>query len=132
MESGLGAIFFDLAPMWTENFMAGEIMIYTSGVLSPKLIELLNIALDASYTHMYAPAHSVISKPRCGTARRSRKSSRCSSCVWSKASRHLISVCRFLLRNLPIVTEALQTYGIAKGRREANYCRLVDDRGLAS
>jgi hypothetical protein len=29
--------------------------IYTSGVMPPKLIELLNIAFDTSYTHMYAP-----------------------------------------------------------------------------
>ena len=47
--------FFELAPVWTEEFMAAEIMIYTSGVMSPKLIELLSIAFDTSYTHMYAP-----------------------------------------------------------------------------
>jgi alkylhydroperoxidase/carboxymuconolactone decarboxylase family protein YurZ len=29
--------------------------IYGSGLLSPKEIELLSIAFDASYTHMYAP-----------------------------------------------------------------------------
>ena len=29
--------------------------IYKSGVLAPKEIELLSIAFDASYTHMYAP-----------------------------------------------------------------------------
>ena len=34
--------------------MAAEIMIYTSGAMSPKLIELLSIAFDTSYTHMYA------------------------------------------------------------------------------
>ena len=28
---------------------------YVGNVLSPKLIELLSIAFDASYTHMYAP-----------------------------------------------------------------------------
>src|SRR5271166_4501630 len=47
--------FSDLAPVWTEEVMAAEIMIYTSGVMPPKLIELLSIALDTSYTHMYAP-----------------------------------------------------------------------------
>jgi alkylhydroperoxidase/carboxymuconolactone decarboxylase family protein YurZ len=47
--------FYDLAPVWTDEFMAMEIEIYTSGVMPPKLIELLSIALDASYTHMYAP-----------------------------------------------------------------------------
>ena len=29
--------------------------IYASGVLTPKEVELLRIAFDASYTHMYAP-----------------------------------------------------------------------------
>ena len=29
--------------------------VYISGVLSPKLAELLSIAFDASVTHMYAP-----------------------------------------------------------------------------
>ena len=29
--------------------------VYGSGVMSPKLVELLSIAFDASYTHMYAP-----------------------------------------------------------------------------
>jgi alkylhydroperoxidase/carboxymuconolactone decarboxylase family protein YurZ len=35
--------------------MAAEIMIYTSGVMPPKLIELLSIAFNTSHTHMYAP-----------------------------------------------------------------------------
>jgi alkylhydroperoxidase/carboxymuconolactone decarboxylase family protein YurZ len=35
--------------------MAAGITIYTSGVFTPKEVELLSIALDASYTHMYAP-----------------------------------------------------------------------------
>jgi len=47
--------FSELAPVWTEEFMAAEIMIYTSGVMPPKLIELLSIAFDTSYTQMYAP-----------------------------------------------------------------------------
>jgi len=47
--------FSELAPVWTDEFMAAEIMIYTSDVMSPKLIELLSIAFDTSYTHMYAP-----------------------------------------------------------------------------
>jgi len=46
---------YDLGPVWTDQFMATGLGIYTSGVLSPKEIELLSIALDASYTHMYAP-----------------------------------------------------------------------------
>jgi alkylhydroperoxidase/carboxymuconolactone decarboxylase family protein YurZ len=47
--------FYDLDPMWTDQFMATGIEIYSSGVMEPKLIELLSIAFDASYTHMYAP-----------------------------------------------------------------------------
>jgi alkylhydroperoxidase/carboxymuconolactone decarboxylase family protein YurZ len=47
--------FFDLDPAWTDEFMATGIGIYASGVLPPKWVELLSIAFDASYTHMYAP-----------------------------------------------------------------------------
>lgn len=34
--------------------MATDVAIYTSGVFSTKEIELISIALAASYTHMYA------------------------------------------------------------------------------
>ena len=47
--------FFALDPAWTDEFMATAVGIYGSGVLTPKEIELLSIAFDASYTHMYAP-----------------------------------------------------------------------------
>lgn len=47
--------FFQLDPVWTEEFMATGVAIYGSGVMSPKLVELLSIAFDASFTHMYAP-----------------------------------------------------------------------------
>ncbi len=47
--------FFELDPKWTDEFMAVGMGIYGSGVMTPKLIELLSIALDASFTHMYAP-----------------------------------------------------------------------------
>ncbi|MFO1429938.1 MAG: carboxymuconolactone decarboxylase family protein [Candidatus Competibacteraceae bacterium] len=47
--------FLELDPVWTDAFMATGVGIYASGVLPPKEIELLSIALDASYTHMYAP-----------------------------------------------------------------------------
>lgn len=46
---------YNLDPVWTDEFMATGIEIYASGVMSPKDIELLSIALDASYTHMYSP-----------------------------------------------------------------------------
>ncbi|MEV6134723.1 carboxymuconolactone decarboxylase family protein [Nocardia sp. NPDC051990] len=47
--------FFDLDPVWTEEFMATGVGIYRSGVMSAKEIELLSIALDASVTHLYSP-----------------------------------------------------------------------------
>lgn len=47
--------FFALDPVWTDEFMATAVGIYESGVMPPKELELLSIAFDASYTHMYAP-----------------------------------------------------------------------------
>ena len=47
--------FYVLDPTWTDEFMATGIGIYMSGVLPAKEVELLSIAFDASYTHMYAP-----------------------------------------------------------------------------
>ena len=47
--------FYALDPGWTDDFMATGIGIYASGVLPPKETELLSIAFDVSYTHMYAP-----------------------------------------------------------------------------
>ncbi|TXL76752.1 gamma-carboxymuconolactone decarboxylase [Vineibacter terrae] len=47
--------FVVLDPVWTDAFMATGVGIYASSVLTPKEIELLSIAFDASYTHMYAP-----------------------------------------------------------------------------
>lgn len=47
--------FFDLDPQWTDEFMAAGIGIYASKIFTPKEVELLSIAFDASYTHMYAP-----------------------------------------------------------------------------
>jgi alkylhydroperoxidase/carboxymuconolactone decarboxylase family protein YurZ len=47
--------FLALDPAWTDAFMATGAGIYGSGVLPPKEIELLSIAFDASFTHMYAP-----------------------------------------------------------------------------
>ncbi|MFE1768050.1 carboxymuconolactone decarboxylase family protein [Streptomyces angustmyceticus] len=45
----------ELDPAWTEQFMAMAMRPWTSGVLEPKVIELLCIAVDASATHMYGP-----------------------------------------------------------------------------
>jgi alkylhydroperoxidase/carboxymuconolactone decarboxylase family protein YurZ len=47
--------FLDLDPVWTDEFMATGIMIYGGTLFTPKEVELLSVALDASYTHMYAP-----------------------------------------------------------------------------
>lgn len=47
--------FFALDPAWTDEFMATGVAVYASGVLPAKEVELLSIAFDASYTHMYAP-----------------------------------------------------------------------------
>jgi alkylhydroperoxidase/carboxymuconolactone decarboxylase family protein YurZ len=47
--------FLAIDPGWTDAFMAIGGGIYGSGVLPPKEIELLSIAFDASFTHMYAP-----------------------------------------------------------------------------
>jgi nitrite reductase/ring-hydroxylating ferredoxin subunit/alkylhydroperoxidase/carboxymuconolactone decarboxylase family protein YurZ len=47
--------FFQLDPLWTEEFVAAGTGFYTNGVLTPKFVELISIAFDASITHMYAP-----------------------------------------------------------------------------
>ena len=47
--------FLDLDPGWTDSFIAAGVGIYAHGVLPAKDIELLSIAFDASFTHMYAP-----------------------------------------------------------------------------
>lgn len=47
--------FYELDPVWTDQFFAVGAGFYTGGVFSPKDVELLSIAFDASVTHMYAP-----------------------------------------------------------------------------
>lgn len=47
--------FLELDPAWTDEFMATGAGIYGSGALTAKETELLSIAFDASFTHMYAP-----------------------------------------------------------------------------
>ncbi len=47
--------FFELDPVWTDKFFASVIPIYKNRVMSAKELELLSIACDASFTHMYAP-----------------------------------------------------------------------------
>ena len=47
--------FLALDPAWTDAFMGVGAGIYGSGVMPTKEIELVSIAFDASFTHMYAP-----------------------------------------------------------------------------
>ena len=44
-----------LDPEWTERFIAMGTLPMRSGVLDPKIVEFLAIAVDASVTHLYAP-----------------------------------------------------------------------------
>ena len=43
------------APVWTEQYMAAVVELYARSVFPRKQLELLCIALDASYTQMYGP-----------------------------------------------------------------------------
>ncbi|QRI78813.1 carboxymuconolactone decarboxylase family protein [Rhodococcus sp. PSBB066] len=45
----------ELDPEWTEHYLTATMQPYQSGVLSPQVVQLLCIAVDASCTHMYAP-----------------------------------------------------------------------------
>jgi alkylhydroperoxidase/carboxymuconolactone decarboxylase family protein YurZ len=47
--------FAQLDPVWTDQFISAGAGFYTDGVLTPKFVELISIAFDASITHMYAP-----------------------------------------------------------------------------
>lgn len=47
--------FTQLDPEWTDQFIATGADIYSDESLSAKEVELLSIALDATFTHMYAP-----------------------------------------------------------------------------
>ena len=46
---------FEVDPVWTDQFFSAASSIYSGGIFTPKFIELLSIAIDASITHMYAP-----------------------------------------------------------------------------
>lgn len=47
--------FYELDPVWTDQFFAAAVPVYARGVMSAKEVELLSVAFDASYTHLYAP-----------------------------------------------------------------------------
>ncbi|CAG2158910.1 carboxymuconolactone decarboxylase family protein [Cupriavidus numazuensis] len=44
----------ELDPVWTERFVAMGMHPLKAGVLDPRVIELICIAVDASCTHLYA------------------------------------------------------------------------------
>lgn len=47
--------FYELDPVWTDQFISAGTGFYTSGVFTPKFVELISIGFDAAITHMYAP-----------------------------------------------------------------------------
>lgn len=47
--------FYELSPGWTDDFFAFGGTIYGGGGFTPRFMELISIAFDASITHMYAP-----------------------------------------------------------------------------
>ncbi len=46
---------YELDPLWTEKFMDMGTLPMRRGVLDPKTVEFLAIAVDASCTHLYGP-----------------------------------------------------------------------------
>src|SRR5271154_7619893 len=47
--------FYELSPAWTDQFFAFGASVYRGGLFTPRFLELISIAFDASITHMYAP-----------------------------------------------------------------------------
>jgi alkylhydroperoxidase/carboxymuconolactone decarboxylase family protein YurZ len=47
--------FYELSPGWTDQFFAFGASVYKCGLFTPRFMELISIAFDASVTHMYAP-----------------------------------------------------------------------------
>jgi alkylhydroperoxidase/carboxymuconolactone decarboxylase family protein YurZ len=47
--------FYELSPLWTDEFFALGVNVYKSGIFTPRFMELISVAFDASVTHMYAP-----------------------------------------------------------------------------
>jgi alkylhydroperoxidase/carboxymuconolactone decarboxylase family protein YurZ len=45
----------ELDPLWLEKFLDMGLKPMASGVLDPKTVEFIAIAVDASCTHLYAP-----------------------------------------------------------------------------
>jgi alkylhydroperoxidase/carboxymuconolactone decarboxylase family protein YurZ len=47
--------FYELSPLWIEEFLAFGVGLYKGGLFTPRFVELISIAFDASITHMYPP-----------------------------------------------------------------------------
>lgn len=47
--------FYELSPGWTDKFFGLGANVYQSSLFTPRFMELICIAFDASITHMYAP-----------------------------------------------------------------------------
>ena len=77
VECRLGSVLCARPCRGRMQFMATGIGIYASGVMTPKEVELLSIAFDASYTHMYAPGTRRHIKGALKRARRWRRLWRC-------------------------------------------------------
>ncbi|MFO1079002.1 MAG: carboxymuconolactone decarboxylase family protein [Reyranellaceae bacterium] len=98
--------FLALDPAWTEDFIVTGLGIYAGGVLSAKDIELLSIAFDASFTHMYAP----------GTRRHIRGALKAGA-----TPREIMAVLRLCVAHgvlacnlaVPLLAEALEAPGVA-------------------
>jgi alkylhydroperoxidase/carboxymuconolactone decarboxylase family protein YurZ len=92
--------FLELAPSWTEDYFAFAVgSVYQSGVFTPRFIELISIALDASVTHMYAPGVRRHIKGALKAARRRPRSRRSFSCASRWAWRRAPWACRSWPRN---------------------------------
>lgn len=103
--------FFAVDPEWTDAFMAAGIGIYGSGVMPPKELELLSVALDASFTPMYAPGTRRHIRAALGAGATAEEIMEVLKlCVVPgvqslQACRPAISVCRSLPKNLPPVPD---------------------------
>ena len=93
--------FFEIDPGWTDDFFARGARIYKSGVMPAKEVELLSIAFDASFTHMYAPGtrRHIKAALKAGATMEEVMEARRSS-VSCRACRRAISACRFALKEL--------------------------------
>lgn len=93
--------FFTLDPEWTDEFMATGAGIYKSGVLPAKEIELISIAFDASFTHMFSPGVRRHIRGPSRQGPRLRRSWRFSRSVSPRVSRLATSACRSWRNNWP-------------------------------